>query len=146
MPLQDYMKIISVDDHLIEHRNVWTDRLPAKFQDAGPKIIETEQGHHVWQFEGGIYANIGLNAVAGKPPEQYGMEPLRYDDMIAGCYDPVQRLKDMDVDGVQAALCFPSFPGFGGGVFHRAKDRELALACIRAWNDFQLERVVRHRS
>jgi predicted TIM-barrel fold metal-dependent hydrolase len=57
----------------------------------------------------------------------------------AGCYDPAQRVKDMDLDGVHAALCFPSFPSFGGGVFQRAKDKELALACVRAWNDFQLD-------
>lgn len=139
MPLQDFMKIISVDDHLIEHRTVWTDRLPSRFRDAGPQIIETEQGHHVWRFDGGIYPNIGLNAVAGKPPEQFGVEPLRYEDMIPGCYDPVQRLKDMDLDGVHAALCFPSFPGFGGGVFHRSTNRELAAACIKAWNDYQLD-------
>ena len=40
---------------------------------------------------------------------------------------------------MHAALCFPSFPGFGGGVFQRAKDKELALACVQAWNDFQLD-------
>ena len=45
----------------------------------------------------------------------------------------------MDIDGVHAALSFPSFPGFGGGVFQRAKDRDLALACVRAWNDFQVD-------
>jgi len=39
------------------------------------------------------------------------MEPLRFEDMIPGCYDPAERVKDMDVDGVQAACCFPSFPG-----------------------------------
>jgi predicted TIM-barrel fold metal-dependent hydrolase len=67
------------------------------------------------------------------------MDPVRYEDMIPGCYDPVQRVKDMDVDGVQAALCFPSFPGFGGGVFHRAADKDLALECVRAWNDFYID-------
>ncbi|STZ72465.1 amidohydrolase 2 [Mycolicibacterium fortuitum] len=61
------------------------------------------------------------------------MDPVRYEDMIPGCYDPVARIADMDVDGVQAALCFPSFPGFGGGTFYRAQDRELALLCVKAW-------------
>ena len=74
-----------------------------------------------------MFPTIGLNAVAGKPPEEWGMDPVRYEDMIPGCYDPVARIKDMDVDGVQAALCFPSFPGFGGGMFHRAEDKDLAL-------------------
>jgi predicted TIM-barrel fold metal-dependent hydrolase len=139
MPLQDYMQIISVDDHLIEHPRVWTDRLPQKYKEAGPRIVESEQGHHVWHFAGDVYPQIGLNAVAGKTPKDYGIEPLRYDDMIPGCYDPAERIKDMDVDGVQAAMCFPSFPGFAGGVFQRSKDKALALECVRAWNDFHLD-------
>lgn len=139
MPLQDWMKIISVDDHVIEHPLVWQDRLSEAHREQGPQIIETAEGHHVWRYEGQLYPQIGLNAVAGKPPSEYGMEPVRYDHMIPGCYDPVERVKDMDIDGVHAALSFPSFPGFGGGVFQRAEDKELALACVRAWNDFQVE-------
>ncbi|ROO87475.1 putative TIM-barrel fold metal-dependent hydrolase [Actinocorallia herbida] len=139
MPLQDHMQIISVDDHLIEHPRVFTDRLPRKFLDQGPRIVEDDKGSHVWHMEDNVFPYIGLNAVAGKEPKDYGLEPLRFDDMIPGCYDPVERVKDMDLDGVQAACCFPSFPGFGGRVFHRAKDRDLALACVRAWNDFSIE-------
>ncbi|HEY9264573.1 MAG TPA: amidohydrolase family protein [Mycobacterium sp.] len=139
MPLQDWMKIISVDDHVIEHPRVWLDRLPEAHREDGPQIIETAEGHHVWRYEGQLYPQIGLNAVAGKPPSDYGMEPVRYDQMIPGCYDPVERIKDMDIDGVHGALAFPSFPGFGGGVFQRAKDKELALECVRAWNDFQVD-------
>ena len=37
MPLQDHMQIISVDDHLIEHPRVFTDRLPAKYLAEGPR-------------------------------------------------------------------------------------------------------------
>jgi predicted TIM-barrel fold metal-dependent hydrolase len=133
------MQIVSVDDHLIEHPRVWTDRLPKKYLEDAPQIIETDKGHHVWKYEGEVFPYIGLNAVAGKEPKDFGMEPVRYEDMIPGCYDPVARVADMDVDGVQAALCFPSFPGFGGGVFQRAKDKELALACVRAWNDFSID-------
>jgi predicted TIM-barrel fold metal-dependent hydrolase len=140
MPLQDYHQIVSVDDHLVEHPRVWQDRLPEKLKDRGPKIVEVDN-KHLWQFDGGQYPTIGLNAVAGKPREEWGMDPVRYEDMIPGCYDPAARVKDMDIDGVQAALCFPSFPGFGGGVFHRssAKDPELALECVKAWNDFYID-------
>lgn len=139
MPLQDHHKIISVDDHLIEHPRVWLDRLPEKFRAAGPQIIEDEKGHHVWRYEGRIYPQIGLNAVAGKDPKDYGIEPVRYEDMIPGCYDPLARVKDMDLDGVQAAACYPSFPGFAGRVFLQAQDHELAHLCVQAWNDFSVD-------
>ncbi len=139
MPLRDHHQIISVDDHMIEHPKVWTDRLPQKYQKAGPRIVEDEQGHHIWVFEGRDYPQVGLNAVAGRPPQEYGLEPSRYDDMIPGCYDPAARVLDMDIDGTTAATCYPSFPGFAGGVFIRADDGELAAQCIKAWNDYSVD-------
>ena len=42
-----------------------------------PKIIEDEVGHHLWRYEGQVFPQIGLNAVAGKDPHQYGMDPVR---------------------------------------------------------------------
>ncbi|MDG4668100.1 amidohydrolase family protein [Mycobacterium sp. 236(2023)] len=138
MPLQDHMQIVSVDDHLVEHPRVWSDRLPASLRERGPRIVE-EDGKHIWVYDGQTYPTIGLNAVAGKPQEEWGLDPVRYEDMIPGCYDPHARIADMDLDGVQAALCFPSFPGFAGGTFHRAADKDLALLCVKAWNDFYID-------
>jgi hypothetical protein len=84
MPLQDHMQIISVDDHLIEHPRVFSDRLPAKYLAEGPRIVEDEKGRHIWHFEDKVFPYIGLNAVAGKEPAEYGLEPLRFEDMIPG--------------------------------------------------------------
>jgi predicted TIM-barrel fold metal-dependent hydrolase len=143
MPLQPWMKLLSTDDHLIEHPKLWTDRLPKKFLERGPRIIEQpREGRapgEVWNFEDRIYPYIGLNAVAGKKPEEFGTEPTRYDEMIPGCYDPKARLADMDVDGVWGAINFPSFPRFAGTVFLESEDKELGLACVQAWNDYKLD-------
>lgn len=138
MPLQDHHQIVSVDDHLVEHPRVWQDRLPAKFRERGPQIVEID-GKHMWKYEDQVIPTIGLNAVAGKPREEWGLDPVRYEDMIPSCYDPVARVPDMDLDGVQAALCFPSFPGFAGSTFIKAQDKELAILCIKAWNDFMID-------
>src|SRR5262249_39598326 len=51
-----------------------------------------------------------------------------------------ERVKDLDVDGIAASLCFPDFvSGFGGTRFNKLADRELGFACIKAYNDFQIE-------
>ena len=144
MPLRDDMQLISVDDHLVEPPHLWQSRLPARFLEAGPKIVEEEAADggapvHVWYYEGRRYPQIGLNAVAGKRPEEFGTEPVRYSDMLPGCYDPEARVIDMDLDGVQAAVCFPSFPKFAGTVFLKGEDKELAGLCVRAFNDFMLD-------
>ena len=91
------MQLISVDDHLIEHPRMWADRLPAKYQELGPRIVEVPRAKggppsQVWEYQGKTYPQIGLNAVAGKKPEEYGIDPSRFDEMLPGCYDPVQRL------------------------------------------------------
>lgn len=143
MPLQPWMKLLSTDDHLIEHPAVWSDRLPEKYRETGPRIVEQPRAGgppaEVWLYEGRVYPYIGLNAVAGKTPEEFGVDPTRYDEMIPGCYDPKARLVDMDLDGVWGALCFPSFPRFAGTVFLEGEDKELALLCVQAWNDFVLD-------
>jgi predicted TIM-barrel fold metal-dependent hydrolase len=138
MPLQDHHQIVSVDDHLVEHPRVWLDRLPARLHDHAPQIKE-RNGSQLWHYDDDVFPTLGLNAVAGKPREEWGTDPVRYEDMIPGCYDPTARVKDMDVDGVQAAACFPSFPGFAGSTFFRAKDKELAALCLQAWNDFYID-------
>jgi predicted TIM-barrel fold metal-dependent hydrolase len=45
----------------------------------------------------------------------------------------------MDVDGIHAQLCFPSFPGFAGSTFLNAIDKDLATACVAAYNDWIIE-------
>jgi predicted TIM-barrel fold metal-dependent hydrolase len=153
VPLQPHMDLISVDDHVIEHPRVWQDRLPAKFLERGPRIVESTEvtydgynqpvapGQQVWQFDGDKYPQIGLNAVAGRPPEEFGLEPLRFDEMRKGCYDPVERLRDMDEGGIAGSLCFPNFPRFAGAMFVKSAERddELAMACLQAYNDFILD-------
>ena len=61
--------LFSVDDHIIEHANVWSDRLPAKLHEAGPHVVE-DDGREFWVYEGTADETMGLNAVAGKPQEE----------------------------------------------------------------------------
>jgi hypothetical protein len=99
-------KIISVDDHVIEHPRVWLDRLPAKYADVAPRIVKLPDGNDTWLYEGKQSGNFALNAVAGKHPREFGMDPRSYDDMLPGCHDIADRIKDMDIEGVWAQLCF----------------------------------------
>ena len=132
--------VISVDDHVVEPAHTFENRLPAALADGAPRIVETPEGHQVWEFEGQRYTQVGMNAVAGRRPETYGLEPFRFDQMRPGCYDVDARVHDMDINGVWASVNFPSMiTGFCGRVFFDARDRDLGLACVRAWNDWLFE-------
>ncbi|MBY8862951.1 amidohydrolase [Nocardia sp. CA2R105] len=130
--------LFSVDDHIVEPADVWTSRVDKKFGDAIPHVVE-EDGREYWVYDGTRETTMGLNAVAGKPPQEWGTEPSRFTDMIPGCYKPQERRRDMLSNGIFASVAFPTLPGFGGRKFGAFKDKDLALACVRAWNDFILD-------
>jgi len=133
------LDLISVDDHIIEHGRVWTDRLAVKWHELCPHVVE-EGDREFWVYDGNRSETMGLNAVAGREREDYSTDPVRFSDMIPGCYEPAARVADMDRDGVRASLGFPSYPRFCGQTFLMAgTDRELGLLCVQAWNDFVLD-------
>jgi predicted TIM-barrel fold metal-dependent hydrolase len=132
--------VISVDDHLVEPPGMFEGRLPERLQPRAPKVVLDERGHEVWEFEGERHFQVGQNAVAGRRPETVKIEPFRFDQMRPGCYDPDARVRDMDVGGIWASLCFPSMiTGFCGRVFSQVEDRELGFAVTQAWNDWMHE-------
>jgi predicted TIM-barrel fold metal-dependent hydrolase len=140
VPREVRYTVISVDDHVVEPAHTFEGRLPAALQDRAPRIVETPEGYQVWEFEGARYTQVGMNAVAGRRPETVKLEPFRFEQMRPGCYDVDARIADMDVNGVWASVNFPSqITGFCGRVFFNAGDRELGLACVRAWNDWLFE-------
>jgi predicted TIM-barrel fold metal-dependent hydrolase len=135
--------VISVDDHLVEPPDVFEGRMPAALTDRAPRIEVADDGTEAWLFDGNRIPQIGLNAVVGRPKEEWSMDPANFSDMRRGCWDPEARIADMDADGVWASVHYPSLiAGFAGSAFARCSDPELGLACVRAWNDWHVEEWV----
>ncbi|HML00249.1 MAG TPA: amidohydrolase family protein [Acidimicrobiales bacterium] len=135
----DELILVSVDDHVVEPADMFDGRVPAKWKGREPRVLHKDDGTDVWSYEGNEIPNVGLNAVVGRPPEEYGIEPTSFEEMRPGCYDIHQRVRDMNVNGVLGSMCFPSFVQFCGQLFARTEDKELALAMLRAYNDWHLE-------
>ena len=131
--------IISVDDHLVEPPDMFEGRMPAKFADRSPRVVETAEGNHAWVLDGTVLSQIAINAVAGQQKDSVYVEPTRFEMIRAGAYDVHERIADMDVDGVYASLNFPSLVGFAGVRLQGLPDQEFALATVKAWNDWNVE-------
>jgi len=151
-------KIISVDDHIVEPADVWTSRMPAKYKDAAPHIVRKDMpdvtfvGGKLTVNEGGggapadwwIYEKLQrpllrVDSAVGVPRDEVTMKGVTYEDMRPGSYSQKERLEDMDENHIEASLCFPTFPRFCGQTFTEAEDKELALLCVKAYNDYQVE-------
>ena len=145
-------RIISVDDHIQEPPDIWTKRLPRKYEDVGPRV-EREQieytstdGDHatmwgdVWYYESQRYELINQANAADSPPGDVDLQPITFDQVRPGSWRAEDRLADMDLDHVEKSLCFPNtWVRFCGQRFLFGEDRELALLCVRAYNDFLAE-------
>ncbi|MGE3835495.1 MAG: amidohydrolase family protein [Acidimicrobiia bacterium] len=135
------MILVSVDDHVVEPPSLgdfFREHLPAKFKDRAPKVIRRDDGTDAWLIEGQEIATFGLNAVAGRVPEEWGYDPRSFDQVRPGTYDVHERVRDMDANGVLAGLNFPSWPGNGGQFFTQNTDDEFVAAMIRAYNDWHI--------
>src|SRR5258708_990520 len=122
--------LVSVDDHVIEPPNVWADRLPARYRDVAPRMQMTDGGG-TWEYDGKRMPTSGLSVAAGKTKDEFSPDPVSFENMRPGAYDPVARVADMDRAGILASLCFPSFPRFCGQVFLEADDKDLAHLCVQ---------------
>ena len=135
---KDDMILISVDDHIVEPPDMCKNHLPRKYADDAPRLVHNPDGSDSWQFRDVVIPNVALNSVAGRPKEEYGLEPQGLDEIRPGCWQIDERIKDMNAGGIFASICFPTFPGFAGRLF-ATEDQEFGLALLRAYNDWHVE-------
>jgi predicted TIM-barrel fold metal-dependent hydrolase len=131
--------LVSVDDHVVEPANMFERHSPAKYKDRMPRITAGAGGEDIWVFDGMTVPNMALNAVAGRPKEEYGMEPTAFSQLRKGCYDVDARIGDMNVNGQLAGLNFPSFPGVAGQTLLKAPDKDIAMVVVQSWNDWHID-------
>lgn len=130
---------ISADDHVQEHPEVWTKRMPeAKWGDRIPHIERQSDGSERWVVDGNP-VDLGGVAIAGAAMPDRAREPQRWDEVPKVAYNPRERLTAMDVDGVDYSVLYPSVAGRAGETFASLADAELELACVQAYNDFLVD-------
>ena len=133
------MVIISVDDHISEPPEMYDKHLAPADLATAPKLKTTANGTNYWEYQGMKMPSVGLNAVVGRPLEEYGMEPTSMEQLRKGVYDVHARIDDMNANGVAASLNFGTCVGFDGSKFHQAPDKDLALTHLRAYNDWHVD-------
>lgn len=132
--------LISADSHVNEPANLWKERIEKRFKDRAPYMVDNPPG----QPPGSYFILEGIPPVhqaqgigAGKTPEELPkfFEESTYEDVRPGGWDPAERIKDMDLDGVQADVIYTTL---GFRIFH-LEDAALQRACFQVYNDWLAE-------
>ena len=143
---------ISADGHVNEPPTLWTDRLPDKFKDRGPRIIETRNTKgHAWIMEGQNRPSpMGFSSMYARSSKRFDRASLvdsfkqikdrgvRYEDVFPGSYDPAARVKEIREDHTDAEVIFNGVQTVWNGI-KLCPDPELSLACFKVYNDWIAE-------
>jgi predicted TIM-barrel fold metal-dependent hydrolase len=118
--------LISSDSHVTMPDDAWQEYLDPEFRDRAPRVERTDEGDFR-VFEGKRTPIMTLDNLAGKKPEEFKLNVRKLDEQRAGAWEPAERLKDMDTDGVDAEVLY-----VGGPL--QTTDAELRLNSVRGYN------------
>jgi predicted TIM-barrel fold metal-dependent hydrolase len=132
-------RLIDVDSHVIEPPDLWTSRVASKWGDLVPHVRRDEStGEDLWFIGDDAMMAAAQFAMVGWD-DIFPQYPPTMDDIDPAMYDGAARLKLLDQAGVHAQLFYPNLvAGFFAQQFAQM-DRDLALACVQAYNDFQTD-------
>jgi predicted TIM-barrel fold metal-dependent hydrolase len=133
------IKIIDTDTHITEPADLWTSRLPQKWQGFAPHIeTHPDTSMPTWRIGETWWSPIALYSHAGWDEFFPGCPPT-LEEADPACWDPATRLKRMDEYGIHAQVIYPNLMGINMWDFMSHDDQDFALACVRAYNDFLSE-------
>ncbi len=131
-------RIISADSHFVEPPTMWAERIDARFRNRAP---HTQQGYKGRPGEWFMCENIQPVQVggffgSGKSAEELP-DHLKKGFEVApkSVWDPAERLKEQDRDGVSAEGLYTSM----GMLLFGLDDAELRAASFTAFNDWAAE-------
>jgi predicted TIM-barrel fold metal-dependent hydrolase len=128
------MRIISADCHINEPPTVF-DRVPAALKDRAPRMLRGTDGGDGWSFDGKPpKRTFGIEATAGQQGGKK-ISGLKFDEILPGNWDGKAHVADMDMDGIDVSVVYPAHSIFT----YINDDRELAVACMRSYNDWILQ-------
>jgi predicted TIM-barrel fold metal-dependent hydrolase len=123
---------ISADSHITEPGDCYIDRIDPKFRDRAPIAVTDEtMGATMLIDNGRSRLPYGMVAAAGRPADK--IHPhlfVPWEELHPGGWDPEERLKEQDRDGVYAEVIYPSV----GMILCNHPDADYKKACFDAYN------------
>jgi predicted TIM-barrel fold metal-dependent hydrolase len=138
--MADY-KLFSSDSHVTEPPDLWATRMDKRFLDRAPHMETREQNGRKQDFfiyEGVPPFRVSVALAAASLNEdrrEFRAERGNYEDARSGGWDPIQRLKDQDVDGVDGEVLYTTM----GFRLFWLEDPELQRATMTVYNDWLAE-------
>src|SRR5436190_21203503 len=103
-------QVIDADGHVLEPANLWVEGIDPKFRDRAPRLAVDTDGRERLLVEGKMLGNrilgLSVSGATGIPVET--IRGMKYADGRKGGFDPHARIEDLDIDGIDAAVLYPT--------------------------------------
>jgi predicted TIM-barrel fold metal-dependent hydrolase len=130
--------IVDTDTHVIEPYDLWTSRADAKYRDQMPRVEEDPDGVPRWRVGERWLTALARYACAGLP-KYPPYKPSRFEEVIPESFNPEERIRWMDEEGIYAACLYPNLVAFDTYVFMTMEDRNASLEAVRIYNDYLVD-------
>ena len=128
-------QVISGDGHVETPPEAFVKYVPKQWVDRAPKLIHLPSGGEGWLIEGMPLLQNGQNITGRGPVQMSGASYYNEDGSPAeGAGDANQRLREQDLDGIDAEVLFP--PVFASRFIEAISDRDVYCSMVRAYNTF----------
>jgi predicted TIM-barrel fold metal-dependent hydrolase len=124
--------VIDADGHILEPLDIWDNYMDPAYRDRAPRLFVDTDGKERLRVEDKIIGGPRGLGLIGAIGARDGLQSdnIKYIEGRKGGFDPHERIKDLDLDGIDAAFLYPSLGLFSGAV----SDPHLAAAMCRAYN------------
>ena len=131
------MHVMSADSHVMEPADFWATRLDVKYRDQAPRVVKNDKG------AGYVFVAPGMSpfpVAGGFGTGRSGTELKEhlskgYEAARPSGWDPAERIKDQDIDGVEAEVLYTTL----GMRLFSLDNAGLQRACFGAYNDWLAE-------
>ena len=130
-------RIVSSDSHIYEPPDLWTSRIDRKYRDRCPQLRPNEDGQ-IWVCDDRKGQGLSQGTNPGRRfvnPEEIKRIDV-FENVRPGGYIPDEHVKDLDIDGVEVSILYPTV---GLLLFGTVPDSQLLTAVFKAYNDFVSE-------
>ena len=133
-------RIISSDNHVMEPVDLWSSRIARKFAERAPRVVRMDDGSDWWVCDGnkimGAFAATQTGMRFEEPEKlRLGGSEATYENVRLGGYIPEEHIKDMDIDGIDVSIVYPTT----GLLLFGVPDSDLLTSVFTSYNDWVAE-------
>jgi predicted TIM-barrel fold metal-dependent hydrolase len=138
--LAEGLRVIDADSHMTERHDLFTERAPKGYEDRVPHV-EVVDGMEMWVIEGKTFGKAGSGGTVDHDGVKHPYRDSQggdwgITDVHPAAWDPNERLRLMDAQGIDVQVLYPNAIGLGGqNLRNSVQDVTLLQVCVEIYND-----------